>query len=173
MRWLAILCLAACGAASHAEDTLGDSVRVFNDDVWWSKFDNAASFVPTGQRADFLDGWDERAKDLKITQYDIVKVTRKTDAEAHVQIKLEWYKDSEGTVRETSALQTWERKGKHWMMVDEARVRGAEMPGLPEPMEKDPDQKDAKAAKDGKVAAHKQPDPDDSADKEAVVVPMD
>ena len=30
-------------------------------------------------------------------------------------------------------MQTWERHGKAWMMVDETRVRGAEMPGLPEP----------------------------------------
>jgi hypothetical protein len=37
-------------------------------------------------------------------------------------------------VHETHALQTWERHGKVWWMVDEARLRGAEMPGLAEPV---------------------------------------
>jgi hypothetical protein len=66
-----------------------------------------------------------------------VKVVQKGEREARVEVKLEWYRDSEGTVRETRAMQTWERHGKLWLIVDEARVRGAEMPGLPEPMMKD------------------------------------
>jgi hypothetical protein len=133
-----VMLVAGCGAAGgHSEDTLGDVVRVFNDDVRWSKFDTAAVFIPTTQRERFLDDWDERAKDLKITEYDIVKVTRKSEAEAKVQIKLEWYKDSEGKVHETSEMQTWERRKKQWMLVDEARVRGDEMPGLAEPLQKD------------------------------------
>jgi hypothetical protein len=48
-------------------------------------------------------------------------------------VKVSWYKDSEGTLRETQAMQTWERHGKTWLIVDEARLRGTEMPGLREP----------------------------------------
>jgi hypothetical protein len=136
-RFVLLTCLAACGGAMHNQDTLGDSIRAFNDDVWWAKFETAAIFVPVAQRAQFVDEWDERAKDLKITQYDVVAVTRKSDAEARVHVKLEWYKSSEGTVHETHALQTWERRGKQWLIVDESRVRGSEMPGLPEPLQKD------------------------------------
>ena len=47
---------------------------------------------------------------------------------------MSWYKDSEGTLHETQAVQTWELHGKAWLMVDESRLRGAEMPGLHEPM---------------------------------------
>ena len=147
-RLVLAVCIAGCGAAGHSQDTLAESVRAFNDDVWWSKFDTAADFVPTSQRADFLDGWDERGKDLKITEYDVVKVTRKTDTEARVQVKLEWYKTTDNTVHETSAVQTWERHGKHWMLVDESRLRGDTMPGLPEPMQKDePAHKDEHASR--------------------------
>ena len=149
--------LAACGAATHGEDTLTDSIRAFNDDIWWSKFETAAIFLPATERAQFVDDWDERAKDLKITEYDVVRVTRKTDAEARVQVKLEWYKSSEGTVHETHALQTWERRGKHWMLVDESRMRGSEMPGLPEPLQKDEPapRKDEPAARKDEPAARK------------------
>ena len=41
----------------------------------------------------------------------------------------------EGTIHETHAVQTWERHGKAWWMVDESRLRGAPMPGLAEPPE--------------------------------------
>jgi hypothetical protein len=37
-----------------------------------------------------------------------------------------------GIVHETHARQSWERKGKAWLIVDERRTRGEEMPGLAE-----------------------------------------
>jgi hypothetical protein len=127
--------LIACGGlAPKAGETLGDSVRSYNDGVRWGRFEVAASHIPPKQRPTWVDQADARAKDLKITDYDVVSVNQRTDREAHVHIKLEWYKDSEGTVRETHAMQTWERHGKDWLIVDEARLRGAEMPGLPEPL---------------------------------------
>jgi hypothetical protein len=63
----------------------------------------------------------------------LVRVDPRGTNEAKVHIKVSWYKASEGTVHETHALQTWERHGKSWWMVDEIRLRGAEMPGLSEP----------------------------------------
>jgi len=131
--WVVIVVLAAC-AAPRSGDTLADSIRAYNDGVRWGRFDNAAIHVPAKQRSQFVDEADQRAKDLRITEYDIIRVEQRGDREAKVQIKLEWYKDSEGTVHETHAVQTWERHGKAWLMVDESRLRGTEMPGLPEPV---------------------------------------
>ena len=45
-----------------------------------------------------------------------------------------YYLESEQVLRETSAVETWEKKGRDWMLVDEERLRGHEMPGLPEPV---------------------------------------
>jgi hypothetical protein len=132
---LATLC--ACGGLGKQEDTLAESVRDFNEGVRWSRFSNAAIHVPATQRAQFVDEWDERVKDLKITDYDIIKVDQKGSRTASVQVKMEWYKDSEGKVHETHAVQTWEKHGKVWFLVDESRLRGEEMPGLPEPVLKD------------------------------------
>lgn len=130
---LAVL-LAACGAAPRAGDTLVDSIRAYNDGVRWGRFEVAATHIPVKQRSQFVDDNDDRAKDLKITQYDVVNVEQKGDRAAKVHIKMEWYSDREGTVHETHAMQTWEKRGKDWMMVDEARLKGTEMPGLPEPL---------------------------------------
>jgi len=133
-----ILALAGCGAlAPRSGDTLGDSVRAYNDGVRWERFAVAAVHVPPAERSSFVDQADQRAHDLKITDYEVVKVDQQGSREAKVQVKLSWYKESEGTLHETQATQTWERHGKTWLLVDEARLRGTEMPGLPEPMMKD------------------------------------
>jgi hypothetical protein len=123
----------ACGAPQvRSENDLAESIQHFNDGIRWERFSNAATSIPPPQRSQFVDDMDQRASDLKITDYDVVDVARRGDREARVQIKLSWYKASEGTVHETHAIQTWERHGKVWWMVDEARLRGAEMPGLPD-----------------------------------------
>jgi hypothetical protein len=129
---LLVVLLAAC-TPPKAGDTLGESVRSYNDGVRWQRYDNAAIHVPAAERSQFIDDADERSKDIKITDYEIVKVEQKTDRVARVQVKLSWYSDSEGKLRETQAMQTWERHGKTWLVIDETRVRGTEMPGLREP----------------------------------------
>jgi hypothetical protein len=131
-------CGLACGAPQvRGEDDLSESIRQFNEGVRWERFAAAATSIPPPQRSQFVDEMDERASDLKITDFEIVNVAPRGSGEAHAQIKLSWYKASEGTVHETHAIQTWERHGKAWWMVDVTRLRGAEMPGLPDPVMKD------------------------------------
>ena len=131
---IAVLAL-GCGAPQmRPEYDLSESVRQFNDGVRWGRFGLAATSIPPPQRSHFVDEMDERAGDLKITDYEVVRVDPRGRTEASVHIKLSWYKASEGTVHETHALQTWERHGKVWWMVDESRMRGTEMPGLSEPV---------------------------------------
>ena len=128
-----VLALCACGSIGKQESTLAESVQDFNEGVRWSRFAAAAIHVPVKERADWVDQWDERAKDLKITDYEVIKVDQKSSRTAKVQVKMEWYKDTEGKVKETHAVQTWERHGKLWFVVEESRLRGDEMPGLTEP----------------------------------------
>jgi hypothetical protein len=127
--------LLGCGAPqARGQDELSESIRSFNDGVRWGRFGVAATAIPPAQRAQFVDDMDERANEIKITDYEVVKVDPRGERESRVQIKLTWYKTSEETVHETHAVQTWERHGKAWLMVDETRLRGPEMPGLTEPV---------------------------------------
>jgi hypothetical protein len=131
---LITILMLGCGAAMpHNEPDLSESVRQFNDGVRWERFAVAASAIPPRERSQFVDDMDQRSSDLKITDYEVVRVDPSGDRAARVHIKMSWYKASEGTVHETHAVQTWERHGKAWWMVDEIRLRGAEMPGLSEP----------------------------------------
>lgn len=134
---ITILMLGCGPAALHGESDLPESIRRFNDGVRWERFAAAATAVPPPERSQFVDDMDQRAVDLKITDYEVVRVDPRGEREARVQIKLSWYKASEGTVHETHAVQTWERHGKTWWMVDETRLRGTEMPGLAESVMKD------------------------------------
>lgn len=134
MRQLLLVVLVACGGLGKSEDTLSEAVRVYNEGVRWARYEVAAKHVPPPQRAQFVDDWDERAKEVKVTDYEVVKVEQKRSSEAKVEIKVEWYKSSDNKVHETRALQSWERHGKTWFVVDESRLRGTEMPGLPEPL---------------------------------------
>ncbi|HEY5924866.1 MAG TPA: hypothetical protein VIV11_24465 [Kofleriaceae bacterium] len=135
MKAIWFVVLAGC-ASAKAGETLGESVRAYNDGVRWERFAVAAVHIPPEERGTFVDLADERANDLKITDYEVLKVDAKGEKEATVQIKMSWYRESEGLVRETQALQTWEKHGKSWWMVDEARLRGHEMPGLQEALSK-------------------------------------
>lgn len=125
-----LMVLAACGGPQRDSDTLQESILNYNEGVRWQRFENAASSLPPKLRSEFVDEMDQRAKDLNISQYDIVRVDKPTKKTAKVHIKVAWYKDSEGTLRETHAIQTWERHGKMWWMMEETRLRGDEMPGL-------------------------------------------
>ncbi len=127
---LVLLTLAACANAQHDSETLQESILSYNEGVRWERFETAATSLPPKQRSSFVDEMDQRAKDLKISQYDVVRVDKTGSKAAKVQVKLGWYMETEGTLKETHAMQTWERHGKAWWMVEQTRLRGAEMPGL-------------------------------------------
>jgi hypothetical protein len=150
-RLLAIVLLAAaCAGMPQNEDTLGESIRAYNDGIRWGRYGVAAGKVPVKERAQFVEEMDERADKVKITDYEVVDVNARGTREARVRIKIGWYASDEGTVHETHAVQTWERTGKLWFMVGEKRVRGKEMPGLPEPADGSPAPAKTSASDKGK-----------------------
>jgi len=122
--------VAACGGGLRDQETIDDVVRSYNESVKWERFDRAAIRLPPKQRAQAVDDWDTRAKDVKITEWELVKIDPKNKKEMRAQIKLSWYKDSEQILRETHEVQTWEQHGKEWVLVEDKRLKGAEMPGL-------------------------------------------
>lgn len=126
---LCAVVLLGCGAPKSHE-TLVESIRTFNEGVRWERFSVAATSVPPAERSAFVRDMDERAEDLKITDYDIITVDKHRADEAHVQVKWSWYRTSEGTLHETHADETWERHGDAWWIVDTTLVRGADMPGV-------------------------------------------
>ena len=134
MKWIISFAVLAACSSPHQQNTerLAESIRSFNEGVRWQRFEVAAISLPPRERSDFVEAMDERTKDLRITDYEIVRVDRRSDKEAKVHVKVSWYKDTEGTLRETHAMQLWQRTGKAWLMVEQAHYRGDAMPGLEE-----------------------------------------
>jgi hypothetical protein len=124
----------ACAGGQRPEDTVNEAVRVYNEDLRWGRYESAALRLASKHRSDRVDEWDAHSKDLKITDFEIVRIDPRGPEAARAQVKVSWYLESEQILRETSAVEQWERKGRNWMLVDEQRLRGHEMPGLPEPM---------------------------------------
>jgi len=123
---------AAC-ARARAGESLMPTVTSYNDSVRWGRLATAANHLPPSHRSEFIDARDQLAEDLLITDYELVRVTAQGDAAAEVHVKYVWYLESEGVVHTTHANQAWEHHGRTWLIVDEVRLRGTEMPGLAEP----------------------------------------
>jgi hypothetical protein len=129
---LCLIVVSGCAAATKPQ-TLDEAVRGYNDGLRWERISSAAVQVPPKERVDFVDARDKLAENLKLTDWDVVSVKRDGETAADVRVKVTWYEDDRGVVHTTQSQQRWERHGKMWWIVDEHRLRGDEMPGLPEP----------------------------------------
>ncbi|MBX3160915.1 MAG: hypothetical protein KF773_33450 [Deltaproteobacteria bacterium] len=130
--WLFAMALCAgCGAAAtSARESLDESIRSYNEGVRWGRYAMAAARLPMQARSHFVEEMDKRAEEVRITDYEIVTVDAKGPREARVHVKMSWYRDDEQILHQTHAVQTWERTGKTWLMVDESKLRGPDLPGL-------------------------------------------
>jgi hypothetical protein len=131
--WVTLALAAACSGAPKSGETLMESLRTYHEGIRWQRFAAAAARLPAAERSAFVLEWDERSADLKIADYEILDVVMRGVGRAIVHVKISWYGDTEGTLRDTQAEQTWEQRGPIWMLTDEVRARGATMPGLAEP----------------------------------------
>jgi hypothetical protein len=128
---LAAMAAAGCGAAQREPEPLDQAVRVYNDGLRWERFDEAASRLPADRRDDFLDERDQLHDDLRISDYETIRVRFDgKQRRARVQVKYTWYLESRGVVHETHAVQTWHRGDEIWVMRGERHLRGETMPGL-------------------------------------------
>jgi hypothetical protein len=120
-----------CAATQRKAEPLADSVRAYNDSLRWERFDEAATRLPADRRDDFLDQRDQLHEDLRVSDYEIIRVRNDDKGRrARVQIKYTWYLESRGKVHETHAVQTWHQGTEIWILRSERFLRGEPMPGL-------------------------------------------
>ncbi len=134
---LAVLVFAfACGGTKKNNEMM-DQIRAYNDGVRWRHADAAVTHIPIRERADFLEERAEIDEDLRIGDYEIVRISMNRDLDrASARVEYQWHLDSRGIVHATTTRQIWERFGDTWIMVEEERVRGEPMPGVAEPIPK-------------------------------------
>ncbi len=144
---MCMLLLVGCASRQkQTENLLETSVR-FQEGLRWSRWEDAASHVPPEEREAFLDEHDELGEDLRIDDYEVIRVHFKdSHEEAMVQVKYTWHLDGEGIVKETVTDQRWELHGSAWWMEEEVHKRGDDMPGIG-PKDKDGGKDGAKGRK--------------------------
>ncbi len=149
------LATSACAGQITKGDEFMVTVRSYNEDLRWQRLPGAASKIPPAQRVAFLDEREALEEDLRIDDWEVKRVRWSKDkVKAAVHVRFTWHSDRRGIVRNTTALQRWERHGKRWFMAEEHHLRGHDMPGL----HKAEDLKKKKPAK-----ATPAPDADDDA----------
>ncbi len=131
-----------CGGGQQAQNQAMHSVRGYNDALRWQRLPTAAGFIAAAEREAFLDEHEELEEELRIDYYEISRMRPIGKDRAEVQVKYTWHMDNVGVVKDTTTHQHWERHGKRWVMAEEHRVRGDEMPGVAEPPETKPDDGD-------------------------------
>ena len=122
-----------CGGKKGRLDHFREQVESYNEGIRWRAPERSAKHLPAEQRELFLEERYELDEDLRIGDYEIIRVKWAKDREkARVRIRYAWHLDSQAVVHKTTTEQFWHREGRGWLMVDEVRIRGAEMPGVAE-----------------------------------------
>jgi hypothetical protein len=135
--WLAwLLLLGAClTPTQRREDDLMRSAREWNDDFRWGRYDIAGQAMPADERQLFLSRQQAVGDDLVMADFEVTAINFQKGSEtASVNVKIEWYRKSDPTVRSASLQQRWEVREGHWMMVKQRRVSGDRFPLVPEPV---------------------------------------
>jgi hypothetical protein len=117
------------------EDLLRDA-RMWNDEFRWGRWDVLGQSMPAEENELFQKRRRLVDDDLVMADYEVtaVKFLQSSQA-ATVDVRLEWYKKSEPSVRHATLQQRWEYRGGRWMMIKQRRVRGDRFPLVPEPAE--------------------------------------
>jgi hypothetical protein len=134
-----LLCVACSQSGAKKTEDLVEDVRDFQEGMRWRDYDRAAHHVPAPQRVRFLDAHDEIDTDLRIDDYEVMRVNLTDDhTTATVRVKYTWHKDSVGTVYETIVDQRWERQGKVWRITSSEHKQGEPLPPETLPVEDEP-----------------------------------
>jgi hypothetical protein len=129
------MALAACGTSVGQKQTerLIESSTGYQEGMRWGRFEDAAAYVPPEERDGFLDERDRLGEDLRIDDYEVLRVHMQNGHKAaRVRVKYTWHLDSVGRVFETVTEQKWARHGQQWLLEEEIVQRGEAMPGMPE-----------------------------------------
>ena len=121
------------------EDDLISAARMFNDDFRWGRWEVLGQSMTPEENLLFQARKNLVDTDLVIVDYEVVGVHFMDKSEAAtVDVKLEWYKKSDPSVRQATLQQRWELRGGRWMMIKQRRARGDRFPLVPEPVTEKP-----------------------------------
>ncbi len=137
--------LGCIAPTQRREDDLIRDARMFNDDFRWGRWEILGQSMTPEENALFQARANLVDNDLVVVDYEVLGVRFMNNSEAAtVDVKIEWYKKSDPSVRQATLQQRWERRGGRWMMIKQRRARGDRFPLVPEPATVKPAQAETK-----------------------------
>lgn len=131
-----LLCAAVAGCfapAQQKQDTAIRTIRQFNDDLRWARYDNAARDLAVDEAAAFLARARLAGGDLVIADQEITSIEFGADDTATVGVSFDWYNKRDMLVRSTSLVQRWALRDGRWQVTAQRRSGGARFPLVTEP----------------------------------------
>ncbi len=148
--------LAGClTATQRREEDLLLGARMWNDDFRWGRWEIVGQSMTPEENALFQERRGLVDEDLVIADYEVTSIRFLQQSQAAtVDVKLEWYRKTEPSIRHASLQQRWEHRNGRWMMIRQRRVRGDRFPLVPEPA---PDGARSAAAEPGTASRPESP----------------
>jgi hypothetical protein len=134
----AVIALAAlaggCALPSASErDALQDTVRMYNEDLRWSRFSDAVLCIVPARRQRFLDQARVLQEDIEFANYELLGVEPRGEGRVQVRVQFEWTSRRTGLLRKTEIIELWARQGGAWLLADSRVERGEKLPLLDRP----------------------------------------
>ena len=134
-----LLATACLTTTQRREEDLLLNARMWNDDFRWGRWEIVGQSMPAEENALFQERRSLVDEDLVIADYEVTAIHFLEQSHAATaDVKIEWYRKSDPTVRHASLQQRWEHRAGRWMMIKQRRVRGDRFPLVPEPAEEKP-----------------------------------
>jgi hypothetical protein len=125
--------LAGCAPIKKKRDlaALEPAVLQFYSQLKWYRGTIAKAYIHPKLRPAFLDAIDAAAKDIKISDIKVIRITpvHKKDI-AKVRLRVVWFHKGEMIVHNSLVEDTWKMFGKNWMKIKSKVIKGKKVPIL-------------------------------------------
>ena len=121
-----------CAMAASRRDNLVRNVEHYHDGLRWRRYEDAAQHIAPKDREAFLDQSEKWDKELRIVDFEVPRVKWQAGGtQALVQIKVTWYRESQGIIHHTLLEQSWRSQGTLWQVQHEVVKDGKRLLILP------------------------------------------
>lgn len=114
------ICVVGLGGATcqsqNPELQLPERVRLFNSNVRWQRFDDAAKCVLPKDRNHFLRTQKQRARVIRTIDFEIIGIQKSGPELAEVQVSLHSQHQQNNVINTDFVRQIWEKVGNTWFV---------------------------------------------------------
>ncbi|PJB41961.1 MAG: hypothetical protein CO108_12350 [Deltaproteobacteria bacterium CG_4_9_14_3_um_filter_63_12] len=117
-------------------ELLNRALNAFHGHLIFQRFDEAAAFVPTATRKDFMTYYEDQGEDLKITEYELTRLEMNPEETiANAEVTISWYRLPSSTIQKTKMQEEWnfDKLTSRWEVIEQ-KEKGASS-GAAEPTE--------------------------------------